>query len=220
MKTLCSLIGAALLASAAVASPIADSLKGDLIALNGKRTHRFDDAALANTKYFAVYYSASWCGPCRAFTPKLVEWYSKNKPAHPEFELIFVSSDQGEPEMEAYMAGDKMPWPALKFTKKATNKSVTKYAGPGIPCLVFLDADGRVLSDSYVSGSYVGPNKVLADIEKTLGTSPAAAAPAAGAAATSGLGGSGLGVAPAGTPPKPKSPQGSNFDDFFKKKTP
>lgn len=225
MKTLCFLVGAALLANAAVASPIADSLKGDLVALRGKRAARFDDASLANTKYFAVYYSASWCGPCRAFTPKLVEWYNKNKPAHPDFELIFVSSDQGEPEMEAYMAGDKMPWPALKFTKKAANKSVTKYAGPGIPCLVFLDADGKVLSDSYVSGSYVGPNKVLADIEKTLGTSPAPAAPAApaagaGTSATSGLGGSGLGVGTAGTPPKPKSAQGSNFDDFFKKKSP
>jgi nucleoredoxin len=219
MKTLLIIGMAALLANAVAAAPLAETLKGDLVSLSGKRTHRFDDATLANTKYFAVYYSASWCGPCRAFTPKLVEWYNKNKPAHADFELIFVSSDQGEAEMDEYMATDKMPWPALKFTKKAANKSVTKYAGPGIPCLVFLDAEGKVLSDSYVRGSYVGPQKVLADIEKTLGAG-AASAPAATAGTTtsSGLGGSGLGATTGAT--KPKSTQGSNFDDFFKKKTP
>jgi nucleoredoxin len=220
MKTLLSLGMAALLANAVVAAPLAETLKGDLVSLSGKRTHRFEDAALANNKYFAVYYSASWCGPCRAFTPKLVEWYGKNKPAHPEFELIFVSSDNSEPEMDAYMATDKMPWPALKYTKKATNKSVTKYAGPGIPCLVFLDAEGNVLSDSYVNGSYVGPQKVLADIEKTLGpgSAPATTTPA-GATASSGLGGSGLG-ATTGSTAKPKAAPGGSFDDFFKKKTP
>jgi nucleoredoxin len=218
MKTMLLIGMAAFLSNAAVAAPLAETLKGDLVSLTGKRTHRFDDAALANTKYFAVYYSASWCGPCRAFTPKLVEWYKKNKPAHSDFELIFVSSDNSADEMDDYMAMDKMPWPALKYTKKATNKSITKYAGPGIPCLVFLDAEGNVLSDSYVNGSYAGPNKVLADIEKTVGTGAAPAA-AAGTAAATVPGGSGLGATTGGTA-KPKSPQGSGFDDFFKKKTP
>jgi nucleoredoxin len=221
MKTLLIPGMAVFLANAVMAAPLAETLKGDLVSLSGKRTHKFEDAALANNKYFAVYYSASWCGPCRAFTPKLVEWYNKNKPAHPEFELIFVSSDQGADEMDAYMAMDKMPWPALKFTKKAANKSVTKYAGPGIPCLVFLDAEGNVLSDSYVNGSYVGPQKVLGDIEKTLGSgsAPAAGAPtgAAGTSASTGAGSSGLGATTGSGAAKPKA-QGSNFDDFFKKK--
>ncbi len=227
MKSLLILGLAVLLSNAVVAAPLADTLKGDLVALSGKRTHKYDDAALANTKYYAVYYSASWCGPCRAFTPKLVEWYNANKPKHADFELIFVSSDRSDADMDAYMAEDKMPWPALKYNKKASNKSVTKYAGPGIPCLVFLDAEGKVLSDSYVNGKYEGPQKVLADIEKTLGTGSAPAAPAASggpaapaaAGATTGIGGAGSGV---GTTPggaaKPKSPQGSSFDDFFKKK--
>ena len=34
-------------------------------------------------KMVAVYFSASWCGPCRGFTPKLVDFYkSIAKKAH------------------------------------------------------------------------------------------------------------------------------------------
>jgi nucleoredoxin len=209
MKTLSLPLGLFCLCSAVTATfanPIAPTLKGDLVALDGKRVKKFDDAALANVKYFGVYFSASWCGPCRQFTPDLIRWYNETKPKHPEFELIFVSSDQDENSMEAYMAGDKMPWPALKYNKVRTNKSLKSHAGNGIPCLVLLDANGTVLSHSYVSGQYVGPRKVMADITKTLETDGAT-----GAASTPP-------AAPAAKPPT--SPSGSTFDEFFKKKNP
>lgn len=218
-----------MLAPSVFAEAIAPSLKGDLVALNGKRVGKFDDAPLANTKYFAVYFSASWCGPCRAFTPDLVKWYKETKPKHPEFELIFVSSDQDENSMEAYMSGDQMPWPALKYTKARSNKSLRQYAGRGIPCLVLLDAEGKVLSHSYEGQNYVGPRKVLKDIEQTLGdgssTAPATSATSTGSTSTLGTGSS-LGTTGTGTSSglgvggnvKPASPQGSKFDEFFKKK--
>lgn len=181
----------------AVDSPIYTAVKGHLVASAGKRTSHFDDTPLAPVKYYALYYSASWCGPCKAFTPKLVEWYQKTKPENPHFELIFVSQDNSEPDMAKYMADDHMPWPALDFKKKAQDKALTKYAGSGIPDLVLIDSDGKVLSDSFVDGKYAGPQKVLADIDKTLADnkpSPEAVAAAA------------------------KKPAGGSFDDFFKKK--
>ncbi len=41
---------------------------------------------------YAVCYSASRRGPCRQFTPKLVEFYSRNRKRRDRFEIIFVSS--------------------------------------------------------------------------------------------------------------------------------
>jgi nucleoredoxin len=198
------LLSLALSASPLFAEAIAPTLKGDLVALKGKHVGSFDDASLANTKYFAIYYSASWCGPCRKFTPELVKWYNEQKPKHSEFELIFVGHDFDEKAMDAYMTGDDMPWPALKFSKIKSNKSVTHYCGKGIPCLVFVDAEGKILADSYVDGQYVGPHHVLTEIDKTLATSAPSASPTA---------------ATGGGKPATYSPSGTNFDEFFKKKT-
>jgi nucleoredoxin len=207
-----------ILAASAFAEPFAATLKGDLVSLKGKRTSHFDDAPLTDAKYFAVYFSASWCAPCRAFTPDLVKWYSATKAKHPEFELVLVSRDTDENAMDAYMASDKMPWPALKYAKIARAKNIEQLAGRGIPCLVFLDAEGKVLSHSYVGEKYVGPRKVLADIDKTLGSGSESTTDAAPATTTTtnGLGGTtSLG---AGAKPSTGSPQGSTFDQFFKKK--
>ncbi len=191
----------AITGSLAAETAIFPSLKGDLVSLQGGKVKKFDDAALAETKYYAIYYSAEWCPPCRAFTPKLVTWYNANKKANPHFELIFVSSDQSEQDMEKYITGDKMPWPALGFSKKKSNRTLTQFSGPGIPCLVFVDAQGKVLSDSYAGKNYLGPTKVLADIETTLKANPASASAAAA--------GAGAG----------KTTGSSSFDEAFKKKS-
>ena len=188
------IMAAAVAGSFGSASLLADntifpSLKGELVQSKGKKLEPFDEAPLANAKYYGVYYSAGWCGPCRAFTPDLVRWYKRNKSKNPNFELIFVSSDRSEDEMAKYMKDDDMPWPALAFDKKGSSP-LAKFAGKGIPCLVLIDESGKVLSHSYNGTEYVGPRKVLEDIEKTLKSNPAAA----------GKSGS------------------SSFDDFFKKK--
>lgn len=122
--------------------------------------------ALAGVKYYALYYSASWCGPCRAFTPDLVQAYRELKPAHPEFELIFISGDNSAGDMLAYMREDKMPWLAVKYDRR--EQQMVDYSGPGIPCLVLVDAKGRVLADSYRGETYLGPQQVLEATRRIL----------------------------------------------------
>ena len=158
------------------------AIKDSLVKSKGKDVETFDATALQNTKYYAIYYSASWCGPCRAFTPDLVKWYKRNKPKNPNFELIFVSSDRSAADMAAYMKDDDMEWPALAYDKKASTPALTQYSGRGIPCLVLIDDTCKVLSHSYVDEKYVGPRAVLEDIEKTLKANPAAGATSSGSA--------------------------------------
>ncbi len=150
---------------------LARELEGDLATLDGRRLRRLPAAAytdLASKKFIAVYFSASWCGPCRQFTPKLVEWYEQHLSRRGDFEVIFVSRDRSEQELTDYMREYKMPFPAVDYSRLRRN-ALASFAGPGIPCLVLLDPDGTVLSHSYVDGQYLGPSKVLRDLEKLLG---------------------------------------------------
>ena len=156
---------------------IAALVKGDLVASRNGVLSSVTDQPIEQKKLIALYFSAKWCGPCRKFTPQLVQYYNRIAAAHPEFEIVFVSADRSGAAMEAYMRDFQMPWPAVKFEKVAEKQELKKYAGSGIPCLVLIDATGKVISDSYQGATYLGPDKVLADLDRLF--SPAAAAPVA-----------------------------------------
>lgn len=119
-------------------------LLGNVVRLDGKRLKRCDDATRPE-KYYVFYYTASWCGPCRKFTPSLVDWYKKNK--SDAFELVLITSDSNEDAMEDYAKSAKMPWPQLDF------KSVKKFKGSfnhgvrGIPSLIVCKLDGENLGN-------------------------------------------------------------------------
>lgn len=147
---------------------IAIGLEGKLVTLKNKNFVPASRDRLNETRYVAFYYSAHWCPPCRAFTPDLVSAYKKLKDDHPEFELIFVSSDRDEKSMKEYMVEYDMEWPALRRDQSKTARVAQRPDHErGIPNLVFMDANGKELSVSYTSdGEYRGPREVLKDIKK------------------------------------------------------
>jgi nucleoredoxin len=144
---------------------IYEQVKDDLVYWRSGGMAHFDDEALADKKLIGLYFSAHWCGPCRKFTPELVDYYNRVAPQHPELEVIFVSSDRSAAEMEAYMHEMNMPWPAIEYLKLPQKGAIAKYAGSGIPCLVVVDQTGKVISDSYAGQQYRGPKKVLSDLD-------------------------------------------------------
>lgn len=148
--------------AAAKPSIFKDMLKGKLVALTGKRVGRYEMAE--EPKYYAFYFSAHWCPPCRAFTPKLVEFYNAQETRKKNFEIIFVSADHDEQSMVEYIKGDAMPWPAIAFRSLDRIKEIKKYSTQGIPRLVLTDREGKVISDSYEGSTYVGPEKVMNEI--------------------------------------------------------
>ena len=154
---------------------LADLFKGDLVSWKNGSLARFDDEALGKKKLIALYFSAHWCAPCRKFTPQLVEFYNRVTPQHPEFEIVFVSYDRSPFGMETYMRDTQMPWPAIEFAKLPGKEALKKYAGESIPCLVLLDASGKVISDTYAGKKYVGPEKVLTDLDAIFAKTPTAA---------------------------------------------
>lgn len=104
--------------------------------------------ALANTRLVALYFSASWCGPCRGFTPLLVEFYNhlKEEVASTHgLEIIFVSSDRDEASFQQYYS--KMPFLAMPFSNRALAQHAKQMFGVrGIPSFVVIDSlSGRVV---------------------------------------------------------------------------
>jgi len=150
------------------ATPIVPMLKGDLITSRNGVTAAFNDQVMQKKKLIAFYYSASWCGPCRKFTPTLVEYYNRVAAQHPEFEIVFVSNDRSQSAMEAYMREFQMPWPAISFPKLGEKEVVRKLAGDGIPCLVVVNENGQVLLHSDKGGR----DKVLADLDRIFSAPP------------------------------------------------
>jgi nucleoredoxin len=119
-------------------------------------------------KYFAFYHSASWCPPCRIFTPKLVKFYNDFKPKHPDFELIFVNHDADADDMLAYMKDDAMPWPAVRFDDIDGTGANDSDPQASLPDLILVNASGTVLSDTYQGMDFMGPDKVLDDIQSMV----------------------------------------------------
>jgi len=99
-----------------------------------------------SNKTVAVYFSAYWCPPCRAFTPVLVEFYNKLKADNKPLEIVFVSGDENKPAMETYMKDMKMPWPAVPYESPKTIELKIKFGIFGFPFMIVLRPDGTLIT--------------------------------------------------------------------------
>lgn len=95
----------------------------------------------------ALYFSAHWCPPCRAFTPVLKDFYNEIRDkVDPSFQIIFVSSDKSEEQLNAYMKESHGEWLAMPYGSKFIDAFKKKYGVKGIPSLVVLDGEWNEVS--------------------------------------------------------------------------
>ena len=96
-------------------------------------------------KVVALYFSAHWCPPCRAFTPTLIKAYTAAKAAGLPFELVFVSSDEDDEGFAEYTKD--MPWPCVKFDDEDRRAQLGERFGvKGIPSLQIVGKDGNLIT--------------------------------------------------------------------------
>ena len=110
-----------------------------------------------------IYFSAHWCPPCRAFTPKLVDFRDKNAA---EFEVVFVSFDKSQEEKDKYMAEAKMQWPTVPFKSESGNALAKKFGVRGIPMLVVLSPAGNPVSTNARTEVMQSPDKAIEQWKK------------------------------------------------------
>ncbi len=150
-------------------SELTKFLKDNLYYMEGDKLKKYGFGEKQEPEFYAFYSSASWCGPCRQFSPRLVNFYLMQKDLlkRENFEIILLSSDDGTSSMRKYMQEEKMKWPTVKHSK-ARAKIFQKFRGNGIPCLVVTDRNGNVLKHTYVNGKYEGPTKTMAYLKDLL----------------------------------------------------
>ncbi len=103
-------------------------------------------------KTLGLYFSAHWCPPCRQFTPLLAETYLHLVQAGKPFEVVFVSLDRSAQQWAQYFA--EMPWLAVRFEvdDQARERLAREMGVTGIPCLVMVDGQGKVITKQGVKG--------------------------------------------------------------------
>lgn len=119
-----------------------DELLGDVV-LNGDGDQLSRQETLKG-KHVALYFSAHWCPPCKRFTPELAKTYAAIKAARNDFELVFVSGDRDEKSFQEYFG--EMPWLALPFDEERNEALSSHFEVEGIPTLVVLSPEGKVLT--------------------------------------------------------------------------
>lgn len=96
-------------------------------------------------KYVGIYFSAHWCGPCRRFTPTLVDFRDRNQS---NFEVVFVSSDRSPKAMKQYMREAQMKWLHMKLGSKEARDLKQRFQVNAIPTLIILSPEGKVLTQN------------------------------------------------------------------------
>jgi thiol-disulfide isomerase/thioredoxin len=94
-------------------------------------------------KPIVLNFWATWCGPCRAEIPSLVELQTKYSADGTDVVILGVSVDDPVEKLKPYAAQMKMNYPVLVGNGR---EDVQDAFGPlwGIPVTVFIGRDGKI----------------------------------------------------------------------------
>eukprot|EP00927_Polykrikos_kofoidii_P075123 TRINITY_DN71192_c0_g1_i1.p1 TRINITY_DN71192_c0_g1~~TRINITY_DN71192_c0_g1_i1.p1 ORF type:complete len:274 (-),score=33.84 TRINITY_DN71192_c0_g1_i1:113-934(-) len=122
--------------------PLARLFGERLLASAGRYVQTKD--ALAGASAVGVYFSASWCPPCRGFTPQLIDSYTRALEVK-NFRCVLVSWDRDEASFDQYFTS--MPWFALPYADDKRREDLNQHFGvKSIPTLAVVSPDGTTIT--------------------------------------------------------------------------
>lgn len=98
-----------------------------------------------DAKFYIYLSSASWCGPCRAIMPRVVQQYPEIKAAGGE--IILLCCDSTPAAGKAYLKKYDAQFPSILLNiRNANSLKLPGFVPPrSIPNAVFVSADGTVM---------------------------------------------------------------------------
>lgn len=111
-------------------------------------------------KFVGVYHARSTCSGCRKFTPRLVDFYRKNKG---DIEIVLLQADKTEEEAVAYAKETKMKWLAVPF-----GGSAKLDRGIEIPGMTVYAPDGMFFMSVYCLKPYRSDQLTLENLRERM----------------------------------------------------
>jgi len=139
-------------------------LIGKPVALAGKMADGHDfDFSQYKGKVVLVDFWATWCGPCIAELPNVVENYQKYHSKG--FEIVGISLDDEVEKLTAFVKEKKLPWTQLfspdESLRGFEDPLVKQFGVSGIPATFLVDKNGNIAAVT-VRGKRLG--KLLAEM--------------------------------------------------------
>ncbi len=95
-------------------------------------------------KYVLIDFWASWCEPCRAEHPFLIEMYKQYEPLN--FDIISVSIDKNIDNWKRAIKEDKLMWNNVLDLKDGESIVAPKYGVKAIPTNFLVNGDGVLIA--------------------------------------------------------------------------
>jgi nucleoredoxin len=113
-------------------------------------------------KYVGFYFSASWCGPCKKFTKKLIEFRNRHSD---KFEFVLVSLDANRQAKADYFASSKLRYMYGQSKNENFVLLRSHMKSVRIPSVILFNPDRKFITDVAQKYIVTYPN----DLEKWFG---------------------------------------------------
>jgi len=96
-------------------------------------------------KVILLDFWATWCGPCVADLPKLIDLHSRFG-GRGDFVMISISLDWDESRLRDFVKKRKMTWPQVFGETPGAQAATNKYGVTGIPAVFLITGDGKLVA--------------------------------------------------------------------------